>query len=153
MINSAPYKPQSQGKIERSHGTWKRKIRYDLTHEGDCNWLKRLDEYSYQYNTAPHSSFGYRSPFEVFHGREMNGIILALESDSDDSISSDISWLSDCDAEMHTTSNDNVSDTVEALISDDSEDEEKEQHIKQRLTEIDSMHKTCLEDQIKVNEK
>ena len=48
MINSAPYKPQSQGKIERSHGTWKRKIRYDLTHEGDCNWLKRLDEYAYQ---------------------------------------------------------------------------------------------------------
>ena len=70
MINSAPYKPQSQGKIESSHVTWKRKIRYDLIHEGGCNWLKRLDEYVYQYNTAPHSSIGYRNPSEVFHGGE-----------------------------------------------------------------------------------
>ena len=31
VINSAPYKPQSKGKIERSHGTWKRKVAYDLT--------------------------------------------------------------------------------------------------------------------------
>ena len=153
MINSASYKPQSQVKIERSHGTWRRKIRYDLIHEGDCNWLKRLDEYAYQYNTASHSSIGYRSPFEVFHGREMNGTVLALESDSDDSILSDILGLSDDDAEMHETNNDNVSDPVEALISDDSDDEGKEQHIKQWLTEIDSMDKSCLEDQKKAKEK
>ena len=88
-----------------------------------------MDEYAYQYNTAPHSSIGYRSPFEVFHGREMNGIVLASESDSDDSILSDISGLSDDDAEMHEINDDNVSDTVEILISDDSDDEEKEQHI------------------------
>ena len=83
----------------------------------------------------------------------MNGIVLALESDSDDSISSDILGLSDGDAEMQETNNDNVSDNVEALISDDSDDEEKEQYIKQWLTEIDSMHKTCLGDQKNANEK
>ena len=127
--------------------------RYDLTHEDDRKWLKRLDEYAYQYNTAPQSSIGCRSPFEVFHGREINGIVLPLESDSDDSISSDISGLSDDNAEMHETNNDNVSETVEALISDHSDDEEKEQHIKQWLTDVDSRHKTCLEDQKKANEK
>ena len=29
-INSRPYHPQSQGKIERSHSTWKRKLEYDI---------------------------------------------------------------------------------------------------------------------------
>ena len=27
---SRPYHPQSQGKIERSHGTWKTKLRFDI---------------------------------------------------------------------------------------------------------------------------
>ena len=30
---SSQYHPQSQGKIERSHGTWKTKLRYDLEKE------------------------------------------------------------------------------------------------------------------------
>ena len=29
-INSRPYHPQSQGQIERSHSTWKRKLEYDI---------------------------------------------------------------------------------------------------------------------------
>lgn len=29
-IKGKPYYPQSQGKVERSHGTWKSKIRFDL---------------------------------------------------------------------------------------------------------------------------
>ena len=29
-INSRPYHPQSQGKIERLHSTWKRKLQYDI---------------------------------------------------------------------------------------------------------------------------
>ena len=30
-IRSRAYHPQSQGKCERSHGTWKRKIQFDLS--------------------------------------------------------------------------------------------------------------------------
>ena len=30
---SRPYHPQSQGKIERSHRTWKRKLEYDMAAE------------------------------------------------------------------------------------------------------------------------
>ena len=29
-IESRPHHPQSQGKIERSHGTWKTKLRFDI---------------------------------------------------------------------------------------------------------------------------
>ena len=29
-INSRPYHPQSQGKTERSHSMWKRKLEYDI---------------------------------------------------------------------------------------------------------------------------
>lgn len=30
-FESRPYHPQSQGKVERSHGTWKAKLRYDIS--------------------------------------------------------------------------------------------------------------------------
>ena len=29
-MRGRPYHPQSQGKCERSHGTWKEKLRYDM---------------------------------------------------------------------------------------------------------------------------
>lgn len=29
-IRSSPYHPQSQGKIEKSDGTWKKKLQFDL---------------------------------------------------------------------------------------------------------------------------
>ena len=32
--SGAPYHPQSQGKVERSHGTWKKKLFYDLADKG-----------------------------------------------------------------------------------------------------------------------
>ena len=31
-IKSQPYHPQPQGKIERSHSTWQRKLEYDTLH-------------------------------------------------------------------------------------------------------------------------
>ena len=67
--------------MERSHGTWKRKVAYDLTNDKNCKWLKSLGEYAYQFNTSPHLSIDFRRPFEVFYQREVNGIV--LESDSD----------------------------------------------------------------------
>ena len=38
-IRGRPYHPQSQGKCERSHGTWKDKLRFDLLQEKTCNKL------------------------------------------------------------------------------------------------------------------
>ena len=33
LKNSRPYHPQSQGKVERSHDTWKKKLGFDLKQE------------------------------------------------------------------------------------------------------------------------
>ena len=33
LKNSQPYHPQSQGKVERSHGTWKKKLEFDMKQE------------------------------------------------------------------------------------------------------------------------
>ena len=33
LKNSRPYHPQSQGKVERSHGTWKKKLEFDKKQE------------------------------------------------------------------------------------------------------------------------
>ena len=33
LKNSRPYHPQRQGKVERSHGTWKKKLEFDMKQE------------------------------------------------------------------------------------------------------------------------
>ena len=40
-ITSFAYHPQAQGKIERPHGTWKNKLRYDILNcvEGDMSFF------------------------------------------------------------------------------------------------------------------
>ena len=40
-ITSRAYQPQAQGKIERSHGTWKNKLKYDILNcvEGDMSFF------------------------------------------------------------------------------------------------------------------
>ena len=40
-ITSRAYHPQAQGKTERSHGTWKNKLRYNLLNcvEGDMFFI------------------------------------------------------------------------------------------------------------------
>ena len=39
--------PQAQGKDERSHRTWKKKIKFDLVNNnnGDLNWVEYLQQY------------------------------------------------------------------------------------------------------------
>lgn len=73
IINSAAYSPQTQGKDERSHRTWKEKIKFDIVNcEHDLNWVEYLPEYQKLYNESPHSSLGYLTPFEVYFGRPCN---------------------------------------------------------------------------------
>ena len=57
-ITSRAYHPQAQGKIERSHGTWKNKLRYDILNcvEGDMyffifytNETNEINEYANAY--------------------------------------------------------------------------------------------------------
>lgn len=76
VIHGRPRHPQSQGKIERSHGTWKRKVRTHLLNaannpKADYTWIDWLAGYARIYNEGKHSSLG-ASPFEVFFGRKPN---------------------------------------------------------------------------------
>ncbi len=73
IINSAAYSPQTQGKDERSHRTWKEKIKFDIINcDNDLNWVENLPEYQKLYNESPHSSLGFLTPFEVYFGRPSN---------------------------------------------------------------------------------
>ncbi|CAC5397909.1 unnamed protein product [Mytilus coruscus] len=63
LIYSSSYHPQSQGKIERSHGTWKDKIRFDLINS----------KFGGIYNNAVHSSLGI-SPYECLLGIKPNSV-------------------------------------------------------------------------------
>lgn len=73
IIKSAAYSPHTQGKDERSHRTWKEKIKFDMINcENDVNWVENLPEYQKIYNESPHRSPGFLTPFEVYFGRTSN---------------------------------------------------------------------------------
>lgn len=74
IIKSSAYSPQMQGKDERSHGTWRGKIKFDLinNNNGDLNWVEYLQQYQHLYNESPHRSLGFLSPFQVYFGRKRN---------------------------------------------------------------------------------
>ena len=68
---SSPYHPQSQGKVESSHRSWKNKFRFDVRKSNYTftDWVSRLGQYASLYNRQQHLSLG-TSPFHVDHGRK-----------------------------------------------------------------------------------
>ncbi|KAL9953247.1 hypothetical protein ACROYT_G040633 [Oculina patagonica] len=72
MINSRPYHPQSQGKVERSHRALRSKVEYDLMKMGKKghNWVKALPERQKILNEDPKEVLKYKSPFEVYFARK-----------------------------------------------------------------------------------
>ena len=94
IIRSRPYHPQSQGKDERSHRTWKDYLSHDLKEDPQTNWVTNLPVYMSLYNASPHSAIGHKTPFEVHFGRTPLTVTKPLLSDprgsnSDDSESHD----------------------------------------------------------------
>lgn len=79
IIKSSAYSPQTQGKDERSHRTWKEKIKFDVVNcDEELNWVENLPIYQLLYNESPHSSLGMATPFEVYFGRQPNRLVLRL---------------------------------------------------------------------------
>ena len=75
FIKSSACSPQTQGRDERSHRTWKEKIKYDVINsDGEMNWVENLPIYQQLYNESPDSSPWMQSPFEVYYGRQANRV-------------------------------------------------------------------------------
>ena len=74
ITRGSPYHPQSQGKVERSHRSLRKKMMYDFVHlsKVGVNWASQLKEYQRILNEEPIDVLGNQSPFEVFYRRESN---------------------------------------------------------------------------------
>ena len=82
IIQSSPYHPQSQGKIERLHRQFRKKINYDLLSmkRTGVNWVKQLDKYASILNDEGKEELAWRSPFEIYFGRQNNKLSPELSS-------------------------------------------------------------------------
>ncbi|XP_068731120.1 uncharacterized protein [Montipora capricornis] len=76
IIRGSPYHPQSQGKVERSHRSLRKKINFDLINfsKVGVNWVSKLMEYQKVLNEELMDVLGKQSPFEVFYGRASNAL-------------------------------------------------------------------------------
>lgn len=99
MIHSSPRHPQSQGKIERSHGTWKTKV-HDIVNnpsQTDKDWTKRLPYIVKQYNDGHHRMLK-TTPYEMLFGIKSN---LHLQEYKDgfceDAVLESDNWITDDD--------------------------------------------------------
>ena len=82
IIRGSPYHPQSQGKVERSHISLRKKINFDLINYSKIgvNWVSKLTEYQKVLNEEPMDVLGHQSPFEVFYGRASNSLSQMADS-------------------------------------------------------------------------
>ena len=71
ITKSRPYHPQSQGKVEQSHRSVRKKIAYDLIpqKQAGVNWSKNLKKYAKCSKNEKRKELGWRSAFEVYFGR------------------------------------------------------------------------------------
>lgn len=65
IVRGAPYHPQSQGKVERSHRALRKKISFDMAHlnKNGVNWIIQLKEYKKLQNEESMEALGRQSPF------------------------------------------------------------------------------------------
>ena len=74
MVEGRSYHPQSQGKVERAHRSFKKRIMHDFLVMGEAgvNWIKSLLDYARSLNQDPKEEISWKSPFEICYGRNPN---------------------------------------------------------------------------------
>lgn len=70
LIKTTSFHPQSNGSLERTHGTIKDLLRTNID-ENKNEWDEHLNYITMAYNTSVHTGTGY-TPFELTFGREAN---------------------------------------------------------------------------------
>ena len=78
-ITSRAYHPQSQGKDERSHQSWKSKIKWDSEHKKHFSWVENLATYQSIYNNGYHVAIG-MTPNDCFWSRSKHASQHALKT-------------------------------------------------------------------------
>ena len=71
MITSRPYHPQSQGKVERSHREFRKKLHYDMVHlklKG-VNWVENVPNHTRVLNELAREELRWGNPLEIYYGR------------------------------------------------------------------------------------
>ena len=81
QIRTSPYHPQTDGCLERWHGSLKAMLRKCDNRQAD--WDRLLKYLLFAYRSSPHTNTGF-SPFEVIFGRPLRGPLDVLRE----------SWLS-----------------------------------------------------------
>ena len=64
-----PYKPQSQGVVERFNQTIQKRILALLVQYNETDWFNVLDKAVIAYNTTPHSTTG-QTPYKIMYGQD-----------------------------------------------------------------------------------
>ncbi len=72
VINSSPYHPQSQGKVERVHRTLRKKMKYDEKTKKSLNLKKNLRRYESILNNESKRELDNQTPSDVYFGRNKN---------------------------------------------------------------------------------
>ena len=77
MIQSRPYNPRAQGKVERSHRVLRKKIAFDMLNQKrtGTNWVKNLPNCMKCVNNDKGEALGWQSLFEISFGQKNNELV------------------------------------------------------------------------------
>ena len=90
QLKTSPYHPQTDGALERWHGTLKAMLK--KCEDRRWEWDRLLKYLLFSYRAAPHSNTGF-SPFEIIYGKSVRGLLEALWDSGDVRYKTMVEWI------------------------------------------------------------